>query len=97
LVSIDQLHLKSDFIYRRSWTFPKGYQQEMERKRSSGRYASVLEQREVEMYFKLKDRDDNPNIEKMRRLLFEKDYERKVDSVAAAIIGDELNQMDLLK
>jgi hypothetical protein len=49
------------------------------------------------MYFKLKDKDDNPNIEKMRRILFEKDYERKVEGVAGGIIGSALNELSILK
>lgn len=96
-MSIDQLHQKSDFIYRRNWTLPKAYQQEMDRRLASGKYKSILEQREVEMYLKLKDRDENPNIEKMRRILFEKDYERKVESVAVGMMGSDLNELSLLK
>lgn len=49
------------------------------------------------MYFKLKDKDENPNIEKMRRIFFEKDYERKVESVWAVMIGSGLNELNLLK
>ena len=93
LVSIDQIYQRSEFVYKKNWKIPHSFVQELQAKQKDNCFSSQLERREAEMFFKIsslssQQLEENPTIEKMRRVIFEKHYERRVEQLAGAVLGE---------